>query len=334
MKFKKYPSIENSYREKQIDQIRMHGFASDTEYCVTEKIHGANFGVYADAEEVRFASRNTLLGEDNAKQFYKFDLIRKKVMNDANALFRHTSLNGEVESIIVYGELFGGSYPHPDVPKTKGVSMVQKGVHYSPNLHFSVFDIWVIDKQGDGYFLNYDEVAIMCILNNVVYCEVLYRGTFDECLKYPNDQDSGIPDKYNLPIIDDNTSEGVVIKPIESLRYNNGERVILKNKNLKFSEKNSEKRVIRGIETLSNEMQTTLARLDSYICEERFNSVDSKLGGLEKRVIGNYIKEFVHDVFTDANKDGIIPHHLEKSEQKILNKFVSDHCKQIILPKV
>ena len=335
MKFKKYPSIENSYREKQIDQIRVHGYASnDIIYCVTEKIHGSNFGVYVDGAGVDFASRNNMLNEDNAKAFYKFDSIRRRVTKDVKEVFNHVKrINNDTESIIVYGELFGGHYPHPDIPKTKNVAQVQKGVYYSPNLEFSVFDIWVVTKDR-GFFMNYNDMSMVCLLNDVDYCEIIFAGTFDKCLEYPNDNESGIPDKYNLPEMDDNVSEGVVIKPLQPLYYRNGERVILKNKNLKFSEKNSEKRVLKPIAELSEEMQTTLAGLDQYITENRFDSVDSKLGGLEKRTIGNYIKEFVHDVFVDANKDGIIPHHLEKSEQKILNKFVSEGVKKIILPKV
>lgn len=334
-KFKRYPSIENSYREQQIEQVRLHGYASTMiKWCVTEKIHGSNFGVYVDSNNVEFASRNTLLDEESAKQFYKFESIRKRVKKDVNAIFKQLNINNDIKSLIVWGELFGGSYPHKDVPKSKGISQVQKGVYYSPNLEFSVFDIWIVDTNDNGYFLNYEEVSVLCILNNIEYCEILFQGTFDECLEFPNDNISTYPDKYNLPEIADNTSEGIVAKPVTSLRYNNGERVILKNKNLKFSEKNSKKRVLKPVAELSEEMQTTLAGLDQYITENRFDSVDSKLGGLEKRTIGNYIKEFVHDVFVDANKDDIIPHHLEKSEQKILNKFVSDNCKQIILPKV
>ena len=41
MKFTKYSSIENSYREKEIERIITNGFANkDIEWVVTEKIHG------------------------------------------------------------------------------------------------------------------------------------------------------------------------------------------------------------------------------------------------------------------------------------------------------
>ena len=42
MNFTKYNSIENSYRQKFIDKILLE-LPRDTQYVVTEKIHGANF---------------------------------------------------------------------------------------------------------------------------------------------------------------------------------------------------------------------------------------------------------------------------------------------------
>jgi hypothetical protein len=37
----------------------------------------------------------------------------------------------------VYGELFGGSYPHPFVPVEEAVSAVQTGVWYAPDVEFA-----------------------------------------------------------------------------------------------------------------------------------------------------------------------------------------------------
>ena len=40
--FNKFPSLENTYRQKEIDEIVNQGLA-DQGYIVTEKVHGANF---------------------------------------------------------------------------------------------------------------------------------------------------------------------------------------------------------------------------------------------------------------------------------------------------
>lgn len=39
--FKKYNSIENTYRQEFLDKIKGHGFWED-EFVVQEKVHGAN----------------------------------------------------------------------------------------------------------------------------------------------------------------------------------------------------------------------------------------------------------------------------------------------------
>ena len=39
--FRKYNSIENTYREEFLERIKSHGFWND-EFVVQEKVHGAN----------------------------------------------------------------------------------------------------------------------------------------------------------------------------------------------------------------------------------------------------------------------------------------------------
>lgn len=51
-------------------------------------------------------------------------------------------LNVELTIVKVYGELFGGCYPHKDVTPSKNkVKRIQKGVWYSPYVRFYAFDI-------------------------------------------------------------------------------------------------------------------------------------------------------------------------------------------------
>ena len=40
--FKKFNSLENSYRENFMNKIREHGYENE-EYIITEKLHGANY---------------------------------------------------------------------------------------------------------------------------------------------------------------------------------------------------------------------------------------------------------------------------------------------------
>eukprot|EP00479_Gromia_sphaerica_P013976 TRINITY_DN8075_c0_g1_i1.p1 TRINITY_DN8075_c0_g1~~TRINITY_DN8075_c0_g1_i1.p1 ORF type:complete len:90 (-),score=10.04 TRINITY_DN8075_c0_g1_i1:42-311(-) len=49
----------------------------------------------------------------------------------------------QVLQIQMYGELFGGGYPHEDVEPVDGVELIQDEILYCPGLEFYAFDIAV-----------------------------------------------------------------------------------------------------------------------------------------------------------------------------------------------
>ena len=60
---------------------------------------------------------------------YKVFLIVDKIKNEYT----------DAMIIIIYGELFGGIYPDINT----GFKPVQKGIYYSPSIHFIAFDIYI-----------------------------------------------------------------------------------------------------------------------------------------------------------------------------------------------
>ncbi|MGD1913545.1 MAG: RNA ligase family protein, partial [Rivularia sp. (in: cyanobacteria)] len=57
-----------------------------TDWVVTEKIHGANFGIVTDGWEVRFAKRKEFLNsEDN---FFGYQLLQDKLILQAKEIFK------------------------------------------------------------------------------------------------------------------------------------------------------------------------------------------------------------------------------------------------------
>lgn len=56
MEFKKFSSLENTYRQNLIDKVQYEGKDGGA-WIVTEKIHGANFSFWCDGIEVKTASR-------------------------------------------------------------------------------------------------------------------------------------------------------------------------------------------------------------------------------------------------------------------------------------
>jgi hypothetical protein len=76
MEFKKYNSIENSYQEDFITNIKRQGF-SDLEYVVQEKIHGANLSFMTDGQSIISAKRTGIILE--GEQFFNSKLVQEKL---------------------------------------------------------------------------------------------------------------------------------------------------------------------------------------------------------------------------------------------------------------
>ena len=63
----------------------------------------------------------------------------------------------EVTQISVFGEMFGGLYPHDGVKARQKVSLIQKCICYTPDHEFYGFDIYLFTEES-GRFLPVDEV--------------------------------------------------------------------------------------------------------------------------------------------------------------------------------
>ena len=54
-----------------------------------------------------------------------------------------------MQLLYIFGELFGGGYPHPDFPFVPE-ELVQTGIYYCPGLEFYAFDIATV-SSGSKY---------------------------------------------------------------------------------------------------------------------------------------------------------------------------------------
>jgi Rnl2 family RNA ligase len=316
MEFKRYNSIENSYRIKTVDYARQY-FPKE-EFIVQEKIHGSNFAFYVNKDGVRCAKRSGFL--EAPESFFNADILLAKYEFALKALF----VNIDCESISIHGEIYGGSYPHKDVAKNICVSAVQKGVFYSPNREFIAFDMKV-----DGEYITIDSMNHILDEFGIPRSDILLRGTLDECLDYPNEFNSTLPAKFGLPELDENICEGVVIKPNKPLYFTNDSRVVFKNKNAKWSE--TEKVTHKQYEKeVAEHVKPFLDVALSYVTENRLRNVLSKTGPITdpKKAFGMIMKPFNQDVIEEFTKENEKFLQLEKNERKIvtskLNKKVGE----------
>lgn len=345
MNFKKFSSIENAYRIKEVQSIQSRGLAGG-DWIVQEKIHGTNLGFWYDGSgSIKVSRRSGFLNESEMSSYFNAHVILEKnkaSVKHAFALLKEMQGMENLSHIVVFGEGFGGKYPnvkHTDEIEPK---RIQKGVYYSPNNEFYAFDIRLhFSEDGKEWleFLNMDLFADVAEKANFIYAKSLFRGKFDEALEYNNEYNSKLPEMVSeltdvdLPTLDDNICEGNVIKPVEYKTFNNIQRVILKSKNQKFSEKSKNRKAPKPPVQLSNEAQKMLEYALQYVNENRLRNVLSKHGEVNQKDFGRILGAFAKDAIEDYHKEyGEGFDALDKKERNMINKEISRACGNVIRP--
>lgn len=324
IEFKKYNSIENTYRTKFINKIEQNGLGG-VRYAVKEKIHGSNISMTITENSIKVASRSGYLEDDDSFHNYKAPLL--EIREALFALHKHF-ISEEVPTpfIRLYGELFGGSYPHKDVPKVQNSNKIQKGVFYHPDNKILFFDMMV-----NGRYVDNDTFDSLCKEYSVPFIPTMFEGNLQECLEFNNVFNSTIPALYGLPPFDENICEGVVIKPVVPV-FLGDSRVILKNKTQKFLEV-KDKKEVKVQEDLPVEAANVLSILETHITENRLRNVLSKVGEVTDRDFGKILGMFNKDVWDEFKADElntILLQSLEKDLQKRVSKMMNNETAKMI----
>ena len=226
-----YEKMRESAAGWQLDEADMRAVIK-APWAVTEKIHGANFVVVTDGTDVRFGKRKALLAA--GESFFGHAALAADLSVAALAIWRAVG----APKISIYGELFGGHYPHPEAPSSAGVQAIQTGVWYAPDVRYAVFDIATEDRERS--YLGGDAVGTLCAEAGILAIPPLHVGTWEEATQFPLGFDSTIPALLGLPALQaPNLAEGVVLKPWTPLSVSiNGVRTrpVLKRKIAAFAE--------------------------------------------------------------------------------------------------
>ena len=198
-------------------------------WVATEKVHGAQLVVAYDGRDVYVGKRKAWLRAD--EPFFGWQLMRgqleyavKVALGDGSAAVR------------IYGELYGGHYPHPAVAPTPGTMAVQTGVWYSPDIRFALFDVLRHEHPDDpGVFRPYAEVAAIANAAGLDVVPLLARGPRSTLDAVPVRFPSRLPHVHGLPELPNNFAEGVVLRPDTPLSPE--QRPVLKIKIAEFDER-------------------------------------------------------------------------------------------------
>ena len=293
-------------------------------WTVNEKVHGSNFSVWHDMEsdEVKFAKRSGFLGDGN---FFNSHSIQPRLEKQIRKI--REVVPSAVKQVAIFGELCGGNYPHPDVENQSAYKAVQKEVWYSPNLEYMPFDL-----AFDGVYVNVHTANHNFTHAGMNYLKPLFEGTFEECLEFKNKFQSTVPEYFGLPLIEDNTCEGIVIKPVEPAFFGDDMgRVILKSKNAKFSEKGDKMKAPKEAIILEGKPKEVVEELFSLVTENRLKNVISKIGEVTRKDFGKLQGGMVQDIFEEYLKDNSLD-DLEQKVRKTINKMLGTQVSLLIRP--
>lgn len=277
-KFKKYTSIENHYQESFL----VHCPDVITTWCVTEKIHGANFQVYYDGENFLVGSRNHFI--DSNDNFYGLNDIIKNYKNSIMQIWHDMVVD---KPITLYGEVYGDG--------------IQKGIKYSKIHKIKFFDM----KVGEDYlpYLNATKIFTEYHLPYVSVRQVI-EGSLKAAIETADTRFNSEVAEGEYASLEDNLCEGVVIKPyFDEFKSDRGARVIIKKKNEEFWEKShTPKAKVKDDRFVDYKTDENAVMV--YINQNRFDSVFSKDQYI-KTNFGDFIKAYTEDVVEDAAKDNV-----------------------------
>ena len=319
-----YEKMVDDGRRWGLDEAALRALAR-VRWVVTEKIHGANLCLAVSSTgEVRAASRRRWLAPDD--DFFGFPAVVAPLTSGLQRLGARL-LDGASGQVLVYGELFGGGYPHPDVAPVAGVSPVQTGVWYAPGLGWMPFDVAIVDASGKRY-LAAGEAHARLREADLPCMEPLHIGSYTEAMTFAVGQPTALPSALGLPPIGGNLAEGVVVRPWDAVTVRDAAgqvvRPLLKRKLAAFAEDERFHDATAQRAAPAGVREAVFQRAAWMVNEPRLAAARSKLGAVERqgapgrRLLADAI---VTDVLDELLADGALA-PLNASEQARLGVTV------------
>jgi len=271
------------------------------DWVATEKVHGAQVVVGVDESGVNVGKRKAWLRSD--EPFFGWQFLRPVLELAGRNVYAALGGAGEVW---LYGELFGGGYPHAAVSPVPGLVPVQTGIWYAPGLAYAVFDIVHAPPGSEPVFLAYEKVRGLVQGAELLTVPVLGRGRPQELERLPVRFPTLVPALLGLPPLADNYAEGYVLKPAREAPF--ASRPVVKRKIPEFSEQRfDESTAFEPNAPLTREQLFLIA--DGLMNHARLASARSKVGTdprlvAEEAVLDTMID--LHDLFP-RRVDGLAP---------------------------
>lgn len=322
--FTKFPSLENTYRQKEIDKIIMMDIKG--KWVVTEKVHGANFSfwVYKNLEsgkiDIKCAKRSGWIKD--GENFFNYKLVLEKYRPMLEKL-----RDDQLDDFVIYGELFGGN--------------IQSGMCYKIEQDFVAFDMRWINEDGSlSLPLSKLKVLTLDEYYNIPVAPLIgVYDSFEEALSSEESFTSKLIRTDFDGVEEHKEVEGVVIEPDVAVYEPNGSRVYLKKKTKRFLEKGGKPNIKhKSPVVLQESVKVKLEEALVFLNRNRFESVVSKIGEVSIKDIGKVMGLLTQDIVVDMEKDleqDVDSWFETKGEKRLfmksLQKTAQDFVKPILL---
>ncbi|UEQ77240.1 2'-5' RNA ligase [Chryseobacterium arthrosphaerae] len=333
--YEKMPDSLKKIGLNERDMLKMEKL----KWVVTEKIHGANFSFSYEDNQLKYAKRREYLNWTD--DFFGFQIVVGRLESKMVRLFEELRMMNPGARYIVYGELFGGKYPHPDVEAVEHLQAIQTGVYYTPDIHFYAFDIAIVDEHGVKNYLDYESAVSYFVQFEIPHAEPLLIGKFNEALNFNTRINSPVPMQMGLPELEQNLIEGVVIKPYDLKdKALLSDRPVIKLKNPEFDEEDKFHKAekwsfIPDISSKTENLSFITDELRTYVTKNRLESVLSKVGALDLNNlarIADIKEEFLQDVFTDFNENnGNFLNELSQEDREWISERIVSEIQKVIV---
>lgn len=273
-----YLHIPNLYKEQEILAFK--------QCYALEKIHGTSAHVRFSNGKVTFSS-----GGESHDRFFK-------LFNTNNLLAKFKKRYVDTDSVVVYGEAYGGS--------CQGMSKT-----YGAQLRFVVFDVQV----GDVWLAvpQAEELASFLGLQFVYY--TLIPTSLDEI---DAERDRPSVQAARNGIVEPKVREGVVLRPIFEVTLAGDKRIIAKHKQAEFSERGTPKvemdstkrQLLEGADAIALEWVTPM-RLEHVIAQLISSRGDKEIHmqdipAITKLMVADVLREASGEIVTsDAARKAI-----------------------------
>lgn len=334
MDFRSYEKISDNLRAWNVDENTRKEL-DKTEWVVTEKVHGANFSVIIKDKTLHFGKRKELLTWED--DFFAFQLMVTRLERAFYRVFDICQEKFQATSCILYGELFGGGYPHQAVLHDERLQPIQTGIYYSPHIEFYVFDIWIENTQEACYVAYHDFCEVLA-QTPLLYASALAIDALHKVLLFDTKINSHIPALLGLPALPQPSwIEGIVIKPLQNIVINTPKgniRPVIKIKNKQFLEEDVYHQS-QAWSFVPTEKQADIAFVATEVAHflnmNRLQSAISKIGALnslnKERIIEAVIADSLES-FEEQNPNFLHHIHIEALAQvkNILWKQTDELC--------